>query len=75
MRSTMIKRTNIRDFPRGTTTVGGAFFKEGDARGRVGLEQDTSAAQAGDARAYDGDVEGLRRGGCRRGGGGGGGGR
>lgn len=67
----MIKRPDTRDFSRGTTTVRGAFFKEGDPRGGVGLEQDTGAAQAGDPCANNRDVEGRRGGGSSGGGRGG----
>jgi len=73
MRSTMVKGANIRYLSRGTTTVRSAFFKEGDTRGGVGLEQDTGAAQARDPCADNCDVEGLRRGGGGGGGGRGGG--
>ena len=72
MRSTMVKGPYPRYLSCGAPTVGGAFLEEGDARGRIGLEQDTGTTQASDAGPNDGDVERLRRAGARRDGGAGG---
>ena len=62
MRSPVIEWTNAGHLSCGTTTVGGAFLKKGDARGGVGLKQDTGAAQACNTSADNGDVEGRRGG-------------
>lgn len=70
----MVEGTNAWDVSCGATTMGGAFFKECNARVWMGLEQDTGAAQAGDARADYGNVKGRRGGVTSSGGDGGGGG-
>lgn len=69
----MIEWTNAGHLSCGTTTVGGAFLIKGDARGGVGLKQDTGAAQACNTSADNGDVEGRKGGGAAGGSGGRGG--